>query len=114
MAEGGATYTQDLFSCFDELVPCIFAWFCSPCSMGFIKGRIEGGSSASMDIPWTALGCFCGPCAAFMTRSKVNEKYGIEEGGVGKCFSACCCYPCAASQMVHEAKLKGDYPQEGL
>eukprot|EP00344_Euplotes_crassus_P002436 CAMPEP_0196994854 /NCGR_PEP_ID=MMETSP1380-20130617/1085_1 /TAXON_ID=5936 /ORGANISM="Euplotes crassus, Strain CT5" /LENGTH=103 /DNA_ID=CAMNT_0042410345 /DNA_START=33 /DNA_END=344 /DNA_ORIENTATION=- len=97
-------YNSGLCSCFDDCGICCIA-YCIPCyQVGKNVGDAEG---QGVNWLWVLISCLFAPCAIFYSRTKVQEKYQIEENVVSRILFSFCCALCALSQDARELKKQG-------
>ena len=73
------------------------------------KNAIEGRTN-ECDVMHCCMHAFCGPCSTVCIRTKVVEKYTIDEGAVVSCLLALCCGPCSMCQTHRELSQRNVWP----
>ncbi|CAF0973392.1 unnamed protein product [Adineta ricciae] len=90
-------WSADLFSCFDNVSECCYAYWCFCCFLGTLADRI-GESKVS---------CCCVPNVLGIYRMKVRSVLRIEGDSCGDYMTTSCCPLCAALQMSNELNNRG-------
>jgi len=119
-AHGTRPWSNDLFTCLEDPITFIVAWF-APCAIyGKNKTRREaleqhgrphpeGGEIAGSDtITYAALQCCCGLgwIVGMSNREQSRNRYKVAGDGATDCFLSCCCAPCALTQESREIELE--------
>ncbi|CAF1111252.1 unnamed protein product [Adineta steineri] len=87
-------WSVKLFSCFDNISQCCYAYWCFCCFLGSLADKIDESK----------LSCCCVPNVLSMYRMKVRSILRIEGDSCNDYCIASCCSVCAALQMSNELK----------
>jgi Cys-rich protein (TIGR01571 family) len=103
------SWNSPITGCTENTTACCDTVLCAPCQMGRQCEAVEGNSYTT-----NAKYCMCGwmaaPCVVYMIRSKVVEKYSIDEGCIGQCFSSFVCTLCSLCQTGRELEYRNVAP----
>ena len=101
------TYQTGLLGCTADTSSCIDTLFCYTCMMARQCNAVEGKIDECSCVPMI-MTAMCPVVAACQIRSKVTNKYQLEDG-CGCCMSIA--FPgCSACQTHRELTLRGAWP----
>jgi Cys-rich protein (TIGR01571 family) len=83
--------------CCDNLKQCCYAYWCWPCFLCSLAGKIDE----------SCLSCCCLPGSLMMYRMKVRTAFRIQGDSCWDCLAVQCCPCCAGLQMRNEITRRG-------
>ncbi|CAF1129545.1 unnamed protein product [Rotaria sordida] len=91
------SWRVDLCECCNDISQCCYAYWCFPCFVLALAGKI--------DEP--CVSCFCLPNALGVYRMKVRATLRIKGDSCNDYCVVCCCPFCAGLQMRNELTQRG-------
>lgn len=104
-----SAWSTGLCQCTIDVMQCLDTYFC-PCCAGSRQWNAIEGRTNECDVMHCCMHAFCGPCSTVCIRTKVVEKYTIDEGAVVSCLLALCCGPCSMCQTHRELSQRNVWP----
>ncbi|XP_042487427.1 protein PLANT CADMIUM RESISTANCE 2-like [Macadamia integrifolia] len=105
-------WSSGLCDCGDDLKSCCLTCWCRCVAFGEISEIVDEGSTSCVanGVIYTMImifsgGCQC--CYSYCYRSKMREKYNLEEHACSDFLVHCCCEPCAICQEYRELQSRG-------
>ncbi|CAF3084070.1 unnamed protein product [Rotaria sp. Silwood2] len=86
-----------LCSCCNDVTQCCYAYFCWPCFVISLAGKIDE----------SCISCWCVPNALAVYRMKVRSTLRIKGDSCNDCCTICWCPCCAGLQMRNELIERG-------
>ncbi|UJR08213.1 hypothetical protein I4U23_012486 [Adineta vaga] len=90
-------WSADLFSCFDNMSQCCYAYWCFCCFLGSLAEKIDESKTS----------CCCVPNILTTYRMKVRSILRIRGDSCNDFLATSCCPLCAALQMSNELANHG-------